>query len=239
MNKVGKMIGGSILFIFIISVIAIMISVIYYNNTLKPYETEENGKEITIEIPEKTGINAIAKILEENQVIKNDFTFKVYLKLNKKINLQAGKYVFNNGKDDVENIVKKLSTGDIIDDSINITFVEGKNMRYIAKTIAENTSNTEEDVFNTVEDVDYLYDLIDKYWFLTEEMLDDGIYYPLEGYLMPDTYNFENKDVSVKTIFSKMLDDTDKYLSANREDIENTNLTVHQLLTLASNAKTL
>ena len=119
MNKVGNMIGGSILFIFIISVIAIMISVIYYNNTLKPYETEENGKEITIEIPEKTGISAIAKILEENQVIKDDFTFKVYLKLNKKINLQAGKYVFNNGKDDVENIVKKLSSGDIIDDSIN------------------------------------------------------------------------------------------------------------------------
>lgn len=237
MNKVGKVIIGIILAIFIIAVIAFMIGIIYYNNSLKAYSNEENGQEIVIEIPTKTGVSAIADLLEEKNVIKDSFTFKVYLKLHKKVNLQAGKYVFNNGKDDVESVVKKLTAGEIIDDSISITFVEGKNMRYIAKTIAAKTNNTEDDVFNLVEDVDYLTEIIDKYWFLTEEMADVDIYYPLEGYLMPDTYTFENKDVSVKTIFAKMLDATDKYLSANREDIESTNLTVHQLLTLASIAE--
>lgn len=234
MGKVGKIIIGILLVIFIIAVIAFMGCVIFYNNSLKTYTSEENGKDITIEIPEKTGIKGIANILEENEVIKNSLTFKVYLKLNNKINLQAGKYVFNNGTDDVESIVKKLSSGDILDEAIKITFIEGKNMRYIAKTIAENTNNSEDDVFDLLKDKDYLNELIDKYWFITDEILDENIYYPLEGYLLPDTYTFENVDVSVKDIFSKILDYTEKYLSSNREDIENTLLTVHQLLTLAS-----
>ena len=98
-------------------------------------------------------------------------------------------------------------------------------MRYIAKTIAENTNNKEEDVLD---------EIIDKYWFITDEIKDDRIYYSLEGYLLPDTYTFENKDVTVKEIFNKILEYTDKYLSSNREKIEETELSVHQLLTLAS-----
>ena len=237
MNKVLKIIITILLIIFIIAVIAFMGAIIYYNGSLKAYESPDNGKEITIEIPEKTGIKEIADILEKNNVIKNAFTFKVYLKLTGTRNLQAGKYVFNNGTDDVEAIVKKLNSGDILDEAIKITFIEGKNMKYIAKTIAEKTNNTEDDVFDLLKDKEYLNELIDKYWFITDEILNDSIYYPLEGYLLPDTYTFENVDVSVKDIFEKILDYTDKYLSANREDIENTNLTVHQLLTLASIAE--
>ena len=128
MNKLGKVIIGILLAIFIVAVIGFMIGIIYYNNSLKSFAKEENGQEIVIEIPPKTGVSAIADILEEKNVIKDSFTFKVYLKLHKKINLQAGKYVFNNGKDDVESVVKKLTSGEIIDDSITITFVEGKNI---------------------------------------------------------------------------------------------------------------
>ena len=237
MSKVGKVVIGLLLSIFIILVIGFMICIIYYNNSLGTVEKEDAGKDITITIPEKTGISEIAKILKENKVIKDDFTFKVYLKLNKKINLQAGKYVFNNGKDDVKAVVEKLNSGNVLNESINITFIEGRNMRYIAKTIAENTNNKEDEVFDLLKDEEYLDELIDKYWFLTDEIKDEHIYYSLEGYLLPDTFTFENKDVSVKEIFSKLLEHTDKYLSSKREDIENTGLTVHQLLTLASIAE--
>ena len=34
-------------------------------------------------------------------------------------------------------ILKKISSGEIFDESVKITFKEGKNMRWIAKTIAE------------------------------------------------------------------------------------------------------
>lgn len=234
MNKSKKIIFIIVISLFIIGVITFMGCVIFYNNSLSSFEKEENGKDIKIVIPEGTSIAEISSLLEEKQVIKNAFTFKVYLKLNNKINLQAGTYVFNNGKDNLEQIVTKLNKGEIFDETVTITFVEGKNMRYIAKTISENTNNTEEDVYEVLNDSDYINSLVEKYWFITEEITDENIYYSLEGYLLPDTYTFVNKDITVEEIFNHILGYTDKYLSAHRDSIEQTGLTIHQLLTLAS-----
>lgn len=237
MNKGKKIFFIIVISLFIIGVITFMSTIIYYYNSLGTFEKQENGKEIKVQIPEGTSVSEIAEILNESQIIKNPFTFKVYLKLNNKINLQAGTYIFNNGNDNLEQVVTKLNTGDIFDESVTITFVEGKNMRYIAKTISEFTNNTEDDVFEILEDSEYINSLIEKYWFITEEVTNESIYYPLEGYLLPDTYTFKNKNITVKEIFSHILGYTDKYLSAHREEIEETGLTIHQLLTLASIAE--
>ena len=103
-----------------------------------------------------------------------------------------------------------------MDETVTITFLEGKNMRYIAQTIAANTNNTANDVYKLLEDDEYISSLIDKYWFLTSKIQNDNIYYPLEGYLYPETYSFENKDVFVETIFEKMIDQMSKVLTKNR-----------------------
>ena len=226
----------TIIFLTIIAVILILFIgiIIFYNTSLKPVEKQENGKEIIIDIPEGYGVSKIAELLKENKIIKNSFTFKVYAKLNKTTNMQAGKYCFNNGAEDVEKIIQKLASGEVFKEEISITFVEGKNIRYIAKMIAQKTNNTEEDVFNLLENEEYIDSLIEKYWFLTDEIKNKDVYYPLEGYLLPDTYNFENKNVSVETIFNVMLNFMDKYLAEYKQEIEDTYLTVHQLLTLAS-----
>jgi UPF0755 protein len=191
---------------------------------------------IRVEIPEKTNLEKIASILEEKGVIRNAFVMKVYCKLNKINNLQAGKYDLakNEGLAD---ILKHLQDGDVAHDEIKITFIEGKNMRWVAKRIAEKTPNTEEEVFALLEDEAYIDSLIEKYWFLTDVIKDENIYYPLEGYLMPDTYLFEQDDCSVKTIFSIMLNSMDKFLAPYKESIENSGYTVHELLTLASMAE--
>lgn len=237
MNKVKKIFLVVVFGLFIIGVIAFMSGIIYYYNSLGCFEKSENGQEVKVQIAEGTSIAEIAELLNEKKIIKNPFTFKVYLKLNNKINLQAGTYVFNNGKDNLEQVVTKLNMGEVFDESVTITFVEGKNMRYIAKTISEHTNNTEEEVYEILEDSEYIKSLIDEYWFITEEITDENIYYPLEGYLFPDTYTFKNKNISVKEIFNHILGYTDKYLSSHRAEIEEAGLTVHQLLTLASIAE--
>ena len=224
----------SILTIIIISIITI---IIIYNNNLKPVNSEEQAQEIILEIPEGYGVSKIAELLEEKNVIKSNFSFKIYSKLNEVNNLQAGKYCFNNGTEDVKKIIEKMENGEIFKEEITLTFIEGKNMRNVAKVIADGTNNTEEDVFNLLENEEYIDSLIEKYWFLTDEIKDENIYYPLEGYLLPDTYNFENSNVSVETIFNIILNFMDKYLIQYKEEIENSKLTVHQMLTLASMAE--
>lgn len=227
-----------ILVIGCIAVVALGIGgMIWYQNGLKPVNAGSvtENEMIRVEIEEGMGVAKISALLEESNVIKNADVMKIYAKINHIGGLQAGKYDLNNSED-MATVIEHIVNGEIVSDEVKITFIEGKNMRWIAKTIAEKTDNTEEDVFALLEDEAYIDSLIEKYWFLTDEIKDNRIYYPLEGYLLPDTYIFENREVSVKTIFNVILNYMDKLLTDYQDDLPN-NLTVHQLLTIASMAE--
>jgi len=200
-------------------------------NSKESVTTDSNGNRVTI--PEGTGVSKISEILEESGVIKSALACKIYCKLNGITNLQAGNYEFEFHSKTPE-VVAKIANGEVFSTDVNITFIEGKNMKWYAKAIAEKTNNTEEDVFALLENEEYIDSLIEKYWFLTDEIKSEDIYYPLEGYLLPDTYTFESPDVSVETIFNVILNFTDKFLSSYKEDFT---YTVHQTLTLASMAE--
>lgn len=192
------------------------------------------GKEISVEIKSGTRTAEIAQILEKNKVIKSADAFKIYLKLNKINDLKAGQYVFDNGKDDVKAVVNKLSNYDVKDTSIKIMFVDGKTFENYVKVIEDNTNNTAEDVYNLVNDEEYINSLIEKYWFLTDEIKNSDIYYDLEGYLRPETYAFDDKDVTVDEIITRLLDAMEDYLDEHRAQIENSGHSVHEILTMAS-----
>ncbi len=226
---------GIILGIVIILFVGLFI---WYSSSLKPVKkasTQENVP-IRVEIKEGMGLSGIANLLEENNVIKSAFATKLYAKVNNISNLKAGKYDLDN-TENTQTILEHIVNGEIANDEVKITFIEGKNMRWIAKTIANSTENTEEDVFKLLEDEEYIDSLIEKYWFITDDIKNEDIYYPLEGYLLPDTYTFENEEVSVENIFSVILDYTEKFLNNYKKDIENSDFTIHEILTLASLAE--
>ncbi len=225
-----------ILIISSIIIILLFSVFLWYSISLKSVSKAEENNLIRVEITEGMGVSGIANLLKEKNVIRNATAMKIYAKINNINSLKAGKYDFNNSEN-TQTIIAHIEKGEIANEEAKITFIEGKNMRWIAKTIAKSTENTEEDVFNLLENEEYINSLIDKYWFITDEIKDDRIYYPLEGYLLPDTYIFENEKVSVEDIFSVILNYTEKFLNEYKEKIENSNLTVHQILTLASLAE--
>lgn len=219
---------------FLVAFFAIIIVVgcTIYKINIGPVSKNSELKEI--EINEGETYLSIASKLKENNLIRSEFFYKLYVKLMKPNGLEKGKYSLSENMG-VEKILEILGSGsDINSDNISITFVEGKNMRYIAKLIAQNTNNTEEDVYTLLTDNNYLDSLINNYWFLTDEIKNPNIYYSLEGYLFPDTYQFRDKDVTVKEIFKTLLDELDKKLTPYKTEIQNSPYTVHQLLTLAS-----
>lgn len=221
-----------ILLIILVLIIALAISAILWYNTSLSGTGEEN-EYVSIEIQMGSGANTIANILKENDLIKHVLAFKIYVKLNNVSSFQAGKYELTKNMS-VPEIVEALQTGKVFKEGKKITFVEGKTFANVAKTIADNTNNTEEDVYNLLENEEYIDGLIEKYWFLTDEIKDENIYYSLEGYLFPNTYSFEDENVTVEKIFETLLDQTEKVLDEYKEDIENSKYTVHQLLTIAS-----
>lgn len=220
--------------VLILSLVAVAILgfCIYYNINLKAVSKESTEVEFMVDSG-STYHSVISKLKREG-LIRNELCFKLYIKFNKVNNVEAGTYKLNKNMS-VKEIVDIFSKGNTYNpDAIVITFKEGKNMRSIASTIAKYTNNTETDVYNKLKDQEYLKSLVDKYWFITDEVLNDGLYYSLEGYLYPNTYEFQNEDVSVEDIFKVMLDEMDKNLSTYKTDILSSNYTVHQILTLAS-----
>ena len=222
-----------LMILFLLIVIGVVGFITFYNSSLKAIMPNDS-KEVIVEIKNGSTATDIAEVLKEKNLIKNAFAFKIYTKLNKISGMQAGTYKLNQNMD-VKQIIENLQKGtDYYPDQINITFLEGKNMRWIAKTISENTSNTEDDVFEKLEDENYIKSLIEKYWFLSDTILDKNIYYPLEGYLFPDTYTFSSSNVTVEEIFSSMLDQMNDKLENYKESIEDNGYNIHKLLTVAS-----
>ena len=190
-------------------------------------------KEVSVVIESGSTISDIATLLKKEGLIKNEAFFKLYVKLKNVSNVYAAKYYFSPSMN-LDEIINTLNEGGYNENEISITFKEGINMRGIAKLIKENTSNSEDDVYKTLKDEKYLNSAIEKYWFLTDDIKNSKIYYSLEGYLFPDTYRFNSKDVTVEEIFNKMLDQMEKELNKYKKQIENSKYSVHELITLAS-----
>ena len=228
MKKIGITIVLILLFAF-------STGVFIYSSYLQAVSNDDSLKEIIIEKNMTT--KDIGKLLYENKLIKNSTFFTFYTKLNHINNLKAGSYQLSSNmtlKEIVEIIQKGNNSNN---ETIRITFKEGINYREMAKVIANNTNNSYENVMEILEDKDYIQSLIEDYWFLTDDILNPEIYYSLEGYLFPDTYEFASKDVKVSEIFKKLLDQMDQVLSKYKKEIENSKYSLHELLTLASIAE--
>lgn len=231
-NKLGK--RNSIIFgIIAVILLVLIISLIWYFASISPVN-KKSQDEIELTIPLGSGTSKIAEVLKENKIIKSKLAFKIYVKINNISNFQAGTYYLKQSMN-LKEITEMLKTGIMHDpNQLNITYIEGKNIRWLAKEIANVTNNTEEDVFNLLENKEYIDSIIDKYWFITDEIKDEDIYYPLEGYLFPDTYAIENKDVKVEDIFEKMLDRMEEILDSFKEDINSKGYNIKKILTAAS-----
>lgn len=217
--------------LIVVGVIIIGILIFYMSLFTK---VSSNDEDIKIIIPLGTEKDGIADILKENNIIRSTLGFKIYVKLNNITDFKAGEYSLKQNMS-LKEITETLQSGVLYNqDNIDFTYLEGKNIRWLAEKIAETTNNTQDDVYNLLEDEQYIDSLIDKYWFITDDIKNKDIYYSLEGYLFPDTYELENEDVTVEEIFGKMLDKMEKVLNEYKDEIENSGLTTHEILTIAS-----
>ena len=217
---------GALLALIVITGIGL---VIFYNSSLSAVGDEKD--KVTIVIENGTSSRGVVDKLYEADLVKNKYCGYIYLKLNKELMLQAGTYELNRGMS-FQEIMEKINNGEALENSIDVTFIEGKRLVNYVKVISNNFPYTEDEILAKLSDKVYLQELIDDYWFLTDEILNDNLYYALEGYLYPDTYRF-NKESTIDTIVRKMLNETDKVLSEYKTVTKN-DYTIHEILTMAS-----
>lgn len=218
---------------FIIAIIAIIIlSVCFYNYMLTPVDKNDNKK---ISFVVKTGESkkTIIQNLKTANLIKDDKAAYVYIALNNKILFKAGTFTLqrNMGTKEIFNTLDSGKTKE--QNGINVTLKEGKTYTSYISLISKKTKLSEDKFNNLLKDKKYLQTLIDKYWFLTNDILNEKLYYALEGYLFPDTYNFA-VNAKEEDVINTILDNTKVKLDEYKKEMENNNLTIHKIMTLAS-----
>lgn len=230
-KKKIKPLGIFVVLLLLASVFLISVggSVIFLGSPVDKNDTEN----IEVEVKSGSSSSSIGKLLKEKGLIRSDFYFKIYLKIHEINDLKATIYQFNKSMSTAE-IISELQKGNGYNpNEVSVTIQEGLNMRQIANIISSKTNNSYDDVINKSNDEQYLRTLINKYWFITEDILNSNIYYKLEGYIFPDTYTLTNSDVDVEYIFNKMLDEMAKNLEPYK-NFDYSTMTIHQRITLAS-----
>jgi len=69
---------------------------------------------------------------------------------------------------------------------------------------------------------------------LTDEILDEDIHHPLEGYLFPASYQFEEEQPSIEKVVRTMLDQMQVVYDQRQGIVNGSDYTFHELLTMGS-----
>jgi len=216
----------------IIAVIGCILFVVSYNKGISKVSNDEELKKFTVEKGES--FLTLADDLKKANLINSEFYYKIYVKINKPNNLAAGAYELSENMG-VEKIINVLSDDENVkEDALKIMFREGLNVKQMGEILEEKTEFSSEEFISKVNDNQYLDSLIEKYWFLTNDIKNEQIIYALEGYLYPNTYHFKSDELTVEKIIEKILDETGKVLENSKTQIEGSEYSVHEVLTLAS-----
>ncbi|MEH7887136.1 endolytic transglycosylase MltG [Bacillus sp. JJ1609] len=227
--------------VFVTAIVAILLigalgggGYYYIKSALKPVD-ENSKKNINVTIPIGSSTTGIGKILEDEGVIKDAKIFKYYVKFKNESGFMAGDYKMNPSMT-IPEIISSLKTGKVMQDVVmKITIPEGKQLSQIAGIIAEKTQQDQEQIFKQLNDKEFIKKMMGKYPdVLSEEILNEKVKYPLEGYLFPATYPFYSDKPTVEEIVTVMLTKTKGVLGEFKGQMEEKEMSTHQVMTMAS-----
>ena len=214
----------------------------YAKSALQPVDPSSK-QYVRVQIPDGANTQQIGSALEKSGVIKNGLVFTVYAKYKNYTELKSGYYNLQKSMS-VEDVIKELQKGGTPEPQevtlAELTIPEGYTLEQIAHTVGQLQGEfkepmTAEAFMAKVQDETFIAQEVAKYPNLLESLpaKDSGVRYRLEGYLFPATYAIK-ESTTIESLIDNMLAAMDKNLSPHYAAIKEKNLTVNELLTIAS-----
>ncbi len=167
---------------------------------------------VLIDIPEGAGAKAIAQLLCEEEVLSHPTVFRIYEKLTRRGVYHSGEHKFYKGMS-YGDILNSLETA--VSNNVTVTIPEGYELTQIATLLAEK-GVCEKNAFLEATKEEY-----PDFPYLKEIKRKDN---PLEGYLFPDTYNFERGQAPRSVVYQMLLNFHRKAYTAYVESGTDTSL---------------
>lgn len=246
-DNAAKRIVSVIMSIVIVAVLVTGVTgYMWVKSSLEPVNAKAT-EAIQVEIPEGSSTLEIGKILVDNKLIKNATIFNYYSKIKSYNNFQSGFYNLkqNMSVDDIAKALQESGTPTAQKEAAGkILIVEGYTLTQIAQAITDNTKTedkndktpfTTEQFMATVTNQDFINRMVATYpkLFASLPAADSGVIYQLEGYLFPAVYEYSD-ETTIEELVEQMIAAMDNRLQPYYETIAAKNLTVNEVLTLAS-----
>ncbi|WP_105131154.1 endolytic transglycosylase MltG [Streptococcus suis] len=246
-DNAAKRIVSVIMSIVVVAVLATGVTgYMWVKSSLEPVNAKAT-EAIQVEIPEGSSTLEIGKILVDNKLIKNATIFNYYSKIKSYNNFQSGFYNLkqNMSVDDIAKALQESGTPTAQKEAAGkILIVEGYTLTQIAQAITDNTKTedkndktpfTTEQFMATVTNQDFINRMVATYpkLFASLPAADSGVIYQLEGYLFPAVYEYSD-ETTIEELVEQMIAAMDNRLQPYYETITAKNLTVNEVLTLAS-----
>ncbi|HEM5503647.1 endolytic transglycosylase MltG [Streptococcus suis] len=246
-DNAAKRIVSVIMSIVVVAVLVTGVTgYMWVKSSLEPVNAKAT-EAIQVEIPEGSSTLEIGKILVDNKLIKNATIFNYYSKIKSYNNFQSGFYNLkqNMSVDDIAKALQESGTPTAQKEAAGkILIVEGYTLTQIAQAITDNTKTedkndktpfTTEQFMATVTNQDFINRMVATYpkLFASLPAADSGVIYQLEGYLFPAVYEYSD-ETTIEELVEQMIAAMDNRLQPYYETIAAKNLTVNEVLTLAS-----
>lgn len=188
------------------------------------------GDKTVVEIPMGSPAVVVTEKLEECGAVKFPLFFRLYAKLKGyDSQFKYGVYTFNT-EAGYESLANMLITQGAKAETVSVKIPEGATIDDIATLLNDAGVCTKTDFLNTMREGDFDYDFV-------KQIPKEKVYYRLEGYLYPDTYDFycyDSKECAYLAI-DKMLKNLDSKLTKKmRNDLENSDYSFHEIMSLSS-----
>ena len=231
-DKVEKKVMKVFTILLVIAIFILVVFCIIMANALMPVDRNDTNK-VEFKVQSGWGSSKVVEELEHEHLIKNAFLVKLYLKFSPSDEIKEGTYMISKAMS-VNDILEILSSSSSVEnETINVRLIEGKRFTTYMQQISETFNFKYDDVIAKTKDTEYLDKLINKYWFITDDIKNDKLYYPLEGYVFADTYNIR-KNATIEEVLDTLIGELDKKLTPYKDEITASGKSIHSLLTLAS-----
>lgn len=232
-NRIVRRITVIILAVFLLVIATgAAVSYVFVKRSLEPVDAASN-ESVEIEVPIGSGSGYIGELLEENGLVRNSTIFRLYTRFKNESSFQAGTYTLSPSQS-LDELIDTLQTGKVIVvPDIKLVIPEGFTIDQVIARLAEVADIPQEEISEQLSDREYIRGLVANYDMLTDEVLADGIYHPLEGYLFPATYEFD-KGITLPQIIDELLKPTEQLYLEYEGELKASGRTFHETLALAS-----
>lgn len=224
-GKVNNSLFGGVILVVVILTVSLVLAVGGISIGMEYYGIGKTDEDIRFNIPAGSTNSEIADILVNEGVIKNKKLFMLALKIEKPAAIYPGDITLQPSSGYSE-IIENLSQMRESYKTVSITFTEGESLLEIANKLEKNEVCSAEDFlfeFNKNQGYDFENDIDDN----------GDMFYRMEGYFCPDTYEFYVED-SASNVTKKLREQFEKKYETVKSKIKNSGMSLNEVMTLAS-----